>query len=149
RTLRALIEWSGHMLSDEEAVLLRRLSIFSAGWGMEAAEKVCAGDLIEEPRALDLLARLVEKSLVEADPQGSRDGGTRYRMLGTVRDYARGRLAETAEEGVLARRLLAYLTAFAEEAEAGLSGPQQDAWLWRLDQAYPDMIAVLERCARA
>src|SRR5207247_1659321 len=78
RTLQALIDWSYHLLSEEEQALLRRLSVFAGGWSLEAAEALGG--------SLDLLASLEEKSLVLVE---EREGELRYRMLETVREYAR------------------------------------------------------------
>ena len=78
QTLRALIDWSYDLLSPLECALLRRLSVFAGGWTLEAAEQVC-GDV----DVLDLLPRLVDKSLVLLD-----ESGLRYRMLETIRQYA-------------------------------------------------------------
>ena len=92
RTLEATVDWSYQLLSDVERQLLCRLSVFPAGWTLEAAEKVCGGDGIDASDMLDLLSRLVSKSLVvvENDVAGER----RYRFLETVRQYARERLMQ-------------------------------------------------------
>jgi non-specific serine/threonine protein kinase len=74
RTLRSLIDWSYDLLSDAEKTMLRRVSIFSSGWTLEAAEQVCSDDG-EEREALDLLTSLVDKNLVLAE---AHDGATRY-----------------------------------------------------------------------
>jgi predicted ATPase len=89
RTLRATMDWSYDLLSEEEQRLLRRLSVFAGGFTLEAAESVCSGESIQYGRVsnlplLDLLASLVDKSLVIVS---ERDGGTRYRLLETVRQY--------------------------------------------------------------
>src|SRR4030095_2233074 len=84
QTLRASIDWSYDLLDARERAVLRRLALFAGGWTLEAAERVCAGGEVDEGAVLDLLSHLVEKSLVVLEP-----GGTRYRMLETVRQYAR------------------------------------------------------------
>jgi predicted ATPase len=94
QAIRAAIDWSHELLSAEERALLRRLSVFAGGWTLEAAEAVCAagGSASEhqppagdEADVLDLLTRLVDKSLVQVD---ERHGAARYRFLETIREYA-------------------------------------------------------------
>ena len=92
QTLRALIDWSYDLLNEAERALLRRLSVFAGGWTLEAAEAVASGGAIEREDVLDLQTHLVDKSLVALDTHGGR-----YRMLETVREYARSRLDEAGE----------------------------------------------------
>jgi len=94
RTLQATLDWSYQLLSDVEAQLLSRLSVFPSSWTLEAAETVCAGDGIERRDMLDLLSRLISKSLVTADSECA--GGRRYGLLETVRQYARERLVQVS-----------------------------------------------------
>ncbi|HVR31926.1 MAG TPA: adenylate/guanylate cyclase domain-containing protein [Acidimicrobiia bacterium] len=93
RTLRAMMDWSYDLLSDEEQALLRRLAVFYDGFTYEAAEEVCSGELLPRFAVLDLLGRLVEASVVtfEGDPR------PRYRLLETVRQYALDKLVEATE----------------------------------------------------
>ncbi len=130
RTLRALIDWSHDHLSDDERVLLRRLSVFGDGWTLPAAESVCVGGNIEKDAVVDLLSHLVSKSLVELDSHGGRGTGKgRYRLLETMRQYALERLVEGGEERDVRRRHRRCFMALAEEAEPQLDGPDQQAWL--------------------
>ena len=87
RTLGATIDWSHGLLSEEEKILFRRLSVFSGGWTLAAAEEVCQGDGIGRDEVLELLSCLVDKSLVTATHGGAEagGGGARYRMLETIR----------------------------------------------------------------
>ena len=136
QTLRALIDWSYDLLSDDERVLFRRLAVFAGGFTLEAAEAVaCASDL--EPSAiLDLLAQLVEKSLVVVD----KDSG-RYRMLETVRQYAEQRL-EASEDAASARtRHLNHFVTFLESTLPRLFGPRQGMWLVQLDLERENVLA--------
>ena len=87
QTLRALIDWSYNLLSEEEKTVLRRLSVFMGGWTLEAAEAV--GD---NPNILDLSTHLVDKSLVAVDLEHGDE--PRYYLLETIRQYAREKLAE-------------------------------------------------------
>jgi len=105
QTLRALIDWSHDLLTEPERVVFRRLSIFVRGWTLEAAEAVCAGDGIEREAILDLLAHLVDKSLVMILEQ---PGAARYSMLETIREYAREKLVDSGEATVLRQRHFEY-----------------------------------------
>jgi predicted ATPase/DNA-binding SARP family transcriptional activator len=91
QTLRATIDWSYALLGAEEQLLLGRLSVFSGSFSLEATEAVCGGDGIEDTDVLDLIARLVERSLVT---MRETDGTARYSLLETVRQYAAARLEE-------------------------------------------------------
>ena len=94
QTLRATIDWSYDLLSNAERALLRRLSVFSGGWTLEAAESVCVGGDVGQAQVLDLLTHLVDKSLLNIVPQESE---TRFGMLETVREYAHVKLVEADE----------------------------------------------------
>jgi len=119
RTLRATMDWSYDLLSDEERVLFRRLSLFAGGSTLEASEEVCGGDGVEPAEALEVLGRLVDKSLVMV---GERDRPARYRMLETVRQYGREKLEESGEaERIRGRHARHYLD-LAEEAELASMG---------------------------
>lgn len=143
RTLRATIDWSYDLLSDEEKTLFRRLSVFAGGWTLPAAESVCAGDGLEDWEVLDGLAGLAERSLVVAEPDG---GGFRYRLLETIRQYAAQKLAQTDEEARLRKRHHNYFLALAEEAVPHLAGAQQATWLERLEKERGNLSEVLRRC---
>ena len=87
RTLRATLEWSHELLGEPERKLFRRLSVFAGGLTLEAAEAVGAGDGIEQHDVLDLLSKLVDKSLVVAEASPGEEGALRYRMLEPIRQY--------------------------------------------------------------
>ncbi len=110
RTLRAALDWSHDLLTDDERTVLRRLSVFRGGWTVEAAEDVCAGGGIGRGDVLDLLLRLVDRSLVVP----AADSG-RFRMLVTIRDYAEARLREAGEADAVRERHLWHCTALAQE----------------------------------
>lgn len=141
QTLRALIDWSYDLLSDAEKALLSRLSVFSGGWTLEAAEAICAGDPVEDWELLDLLISLVDKSLVVAQTTGTHP---RYRLLETIRQYAGDQLRERGEESDTQQRHLDYFMAMAEEAEPELSGPQQQAWLNRLETEHDNFRVAMQ-----
>jgi predicted ATPase/DNA-binding CsgD family transcriptional regulator len=101
QTLRATIDWSYRLLEENERVLFRRLSVFAGGWALEAAEFVTAGEPLQPGKTLQLLERLIDKSLVNTE---ERCGTLRQSMLDTLREYARERLVEAGEEEQVRRR---------------------------------------------
>ncbi|MDR7278026.1 tetratricopeptide repeat protein [Catenuloplanes atrovinosus] len=117
-TLRAALDWSYDLLPGPERDLFARLAVFRGGFTLDAAEAVGG------PDALPLLARLVDKSLVQAQADGDQE---RYRLLDVVRQYASAR-GPAADPGAHAH----YYVAFAEHADARLTGPGQEVWLDRL-----------------
>jgi non-specific serine/threonine protein kinase len=141
QTLRAMLDWSYALLPEPERVLLRRLSVFTGGWTLEAAEAIYEGEGITAEAVLDLLAQLVDKSLVIAEEQ---DGQGRYRLLETVRQYAAEKLAAgEGESAALRGRHLAYYVALAEGAEAALRGPMQAAAFAGLETEHDNLRAAL------
>jgi tetratricopeptide (TPR) repeat protein len=109
QTLRATIDWSHDLLTGEERVLFRRLSVFAGSFTLEAAEEVCVGGAIEQRVVVDLLARLVDKSLVVVEE------GARFRLLDTIRQYGAERLADAGEQDTLELRLLSWAQGLAAE----------------------------------
>ncbi len=140
QTLRGLIDWSHDLLGPAEQALLSRLAVFAGGWTLAAAERVCAGDGVDDGEVLDLLASLADKSLVLAE---ERDGATRYRLLETVRAYAAERLREGGEEARVKERHLSHFAALAEEAEPQIVGSEQQAWLERLEVEHDNLRSAL------
>ncbi|MGZ5126599.1 MAG: ATP-binding protein, partial [Burkholderiales bacterium] len=144
KTLRASIDWSHELLSDHERSLLRRLSVFVGGWTVESAEDVCAGGSIERSMVLELLTTLVEKSLVQFDGNAGR-----YRMLETVREYAKERLEDSADDDPLHTRYLRFYVELVERAKAELRGPKQAAWLAKLDRERENLVSAHAASDRA
>ena len=140
QTLRATLDWSYDLLREVEKALLARVSVFSGGWWLDAAKQVCVCGDLDDWEALDLLTSLADKSLVVAE---ERNGATRYRLLETVREYARKRLWESGKEKELQGRHLAYFLALAEEAEGQLMRADQQAWLDRLDAEHDNLRSAL------
>lgn len=138
QTLRALLDWSFDLLDEAEKHLFARLSVFPGGWTLAAAEAVCAGEPIGKEEVVYLLIAIVEKSLVLAS-----EDGDRYRMLETVRQYAREKLTESGSEA-LREQHRDYFLALAEEAAQQLRGPEQAAWLRRLEDDHDNLRAGLE-----
>ncbi|HET6317080.1 MAG TPA: helix-turn-helix domain-containing protein, partial [Chloroflexota bacterium] len=113
QTLRASLDWSYDLLSEEDRGLFRRLAVFAGGWSVEAAETVCSA-AGSEPQALLLsLGRLADKSLIQVE---SAAGGVRYRFLETVRQYAEEKLRASHEAAQLAARHAAFFVDLAERA---------------------------------
>ncbi|GIG64105.1 BTAD domain-containing putative transcriptional regulator [Phytomonospora endophytica] len=139
RTLRAMVDWSWELLSDAERTVLRRLSVFHGGASLEAAEKVCAGEAVEDYEVLDLLDALAEKSLVVV--QG--EGAARYRMLGTIKEYAQQRLAEAGETDLARRAHLAFFTELTNTAEPHLRRADQVDWLGRVQAEHDNIVAAM------
>ena len=123
QTLRATIDWSYDLLAPPERALLQRLSVFAGGFALDAAEAVGAGDDVVPIDVLDLLDRLVDKSLVAFDARKER-----YRLLETVRQYALERLAESGEEARIRDRHLGFHVALSERAGSEILGPKQSTW---------------------
>jgi predicted ATPase/class 3 adenylate cyclase len=142
QTLRALIDWSYDLLSENERILLRRLAVFSGGWVLEAAEQVCSAENIETDEVLDLLDHLVDKSLVVVEAGQGQE--TRYHYMETVRQYAREKLSESGESALHRNRHLAYFLKWVQEMEPGLRGPQQVELLNRLENEIDNLRAALE-----
>ncbi len=140
RTLRAAIDWSHDLLSGEERVLFRRLSVFAGGFTLGAAEAICSGEDLEEEEVLDLLSRLVDKSLVMVRERG---GEMRYRLLETVRQYGREKLEGSGEAEDIRRRHALFFLKLAEEAEPAMLGPRQAAWMGRLELEHDNIRAAL------
>ncbi|CAM4011557.1 BTAD domain-containing putative transcriptional regulator [Kibdelosporangium persicum] len=149
QTLRGMIDWSWELLTPAERVLLRRLAIHSGGCTLAAVEAVCAGGSAGPagPEVLDLLARLVDRSLVVTDGRDSADG-PRYRLLESVAAYAMERLAESGEFDPVQRAHYEYFTAFAEQAEPHLRSHGQRQWLRRLDAETGNLHAALDGAVR-
>jgi predicted ATPase/class 3 adenylate cyclase len=123
QTLRALVDWSYDLLPDSECQLLQQLSVFAGGWGLEAAEAI--GNCTD---VLDVLTALVNKSLVLVDEGGS-GAVVRFRLLETIRQYAREKLLESGEAAEARRRHLDYYLRMSEALEPRLKGPEMIACL--------------------
>jgi predicted ATPase len=139
RTLRAVVDWSWELLTDAERAVLRRLAVFSGGLSLEAAESVCVGDVVEQGQLLELLTSLAEKSLLVTEG----DDAPRYRMLGTIKEYADDRLAEAGESDLARQAHLAYFTGLAEAAEPHLRRAEQLAWLATLQPEHDNISAAM------
>ncbi len=153
QTVYASIDWSYSLLSEQERILFRRLSVFAGGWTLPAAEAVCAGideslgtkheikDDLHPAEVLDLLSGLVNKSLVYASRETGKE--TRYGMLETLRQYGWEKLAEESETARLRDRHLAYFLGLAEETEKKLHTAERIKGLDRLEAELDNLRAAL------
>ena len=125
RTMTAAIEWSHSMLEPDERALFRRMGAFGGSADLDACEAICAGPPLAEGEVLDVLTRLVDRSLVVPD---ERSGEPRYRLLEPIAQYASARLAGSDEEAeVHARHTDWYLTLVEETAPDLRSGEREVA----------------------
>jgi predicted ATPase/tetratricopeptide (TPR) repeat protein len=149
RTLRAAIDWSYSLLTDGEAVLFRRLSVFT-GWSLEMAEQVCSDETIAAGDVLALTAALIDQSLVLVEPETA--GQARYRMLDTIRENAAERLADAEEYAAFQVRLRDYILRTAEDHLAiGMAGtpvpwPVRVSCSLRYDADSGNVAQVLDWC---
>lgn len=141
QTLKALVDWSYDLLNDAEKSMLCRLSVFAGGWTVEAAEAVCAGDLIEEWKVVDLLTSLCDKSLVVSEEQ---DGSSRYRLLETVRQYAKDRLLDQGDAERFRGAHLAYFIAMSEDAKVHINLTSGAEWRRNLKENFENIRAAYE-----
>ncbi len=150
QTLRAAIDWSFDLLVEDERVLFRRLSVFAGGFTLEAVEAVSSiqysvtSQLNTEHcrlNPLDVLARLVDKSLVIAEQQ---DEQARYRMLESIRQYARAKLLQAGETARVQSQHLAFFLQLAERAARELEGAARTTWLRRAEVERDNLRAALE-----
>ena len=140
RTLEASVAWSFGLLADAERLALARLSVFAGSFDLEAAQAVVAGPDIDETQVLDLVAALADRSLLQV---GEHDGRARYRLLETIRAFARDRLAELDDPARVRNRHLDFFIELASRAQAGLGGPDAAAWNARLAADLADLRAAM------
>jgi tetratricopeptide (TPR) repeat protein len=140
QTLRALIDWSYDLLAREEQLLFTRLGIFAGGFLAAAPSTVCSGNGIDERAILDLLASLVEKSLVTANTSGDE---TSYTLLESMRDYAVQRLREGGEFDALQHSRVSYFAKFAESAQEQMNDGA-DVGLRSIEEHLEELRSVLD-----
>jgi predicted ATPase len=142
QTLRATLDWSHDLLGDEERALFRRLAVFADSCGLDAVEAVCAAGIVEPGTVLDVLQRLVDKSLVVVLERG---GDVRYRLLEPVRQYAAEHLVASGEHDSVRRRHALDVAAFvaARNTDTNKGGPRRPAATAELNAEYPNIQAAL------
>src|SRR3954454_8321882 len=145
QTLRATLTWSHDLLTGEERALFRRLAVFSGTFALDAAEGICEAEDLDRLQVLDLLDRLVDKSLMAVDHHA---GEARYRLLETVRQYAAERLDEAGERSALERRHLDWYEAFAAELVPPLGKAATGGTPARLDAEHDNLRSALSAALR-
>ena len=138
QTLRAAMDWSYTLLSQDEASLFENLSVFADGWTLEAAEYVCSGAGLHPGKIAELLEQLLRKSLIHIN-----EDRVRYGMLATIRQYAWEKLTQSGIQYEVSQRYFAYTLAFMERADQMIRGPEQIAWLGRIDQEHENILHAL------
>ncbi len=146
RTLEASLDWSYDLLDDAQRLALARLSVFAGSFELDAAEAVVGGDGVEREDVLDLVAGLVEHSLVQVTRP---HGNVRYRLLETIRVYARQRLSELDDPDRVRARHLEFYVALAGRAQAGLTSGQPEPWVARLTADLDDLRAAMDSAVAA
>jgi predicted ATPase len=141
QTLRNTIDWSYELLEPSEAEVFARLAVFAGGFTLEAAEAVVSDDAIALEDVLDLLSRLVARSMLVGDDAGAT---TRYRLLETMRQYAVERLDTAGETERIRHRHADYYTGLTEDAAAGLRGRDEEQWAATIDQEFSNIAAALD-----
>ena len=126
QTLRAAVDWSFSLLTEDEQRVFARLGVFPGSFAAADATAVVTGDGIDTWDVIDLIGSLVAKSMLTTDE--APDGSTRYRLLETLRQYALERLDETDDPDAWRRRHAEHYAEFAEQAGDGLLGPDELAW---------------------
>ena len=146
QTLEASLAWSYDLLDDVQRLALARLSVFAGSFELDAAEAVVAGDGVDGDDVLDLVAALAEQSVLGVV---ERHGRARYRLLETVRVYARQRLSELDDPARVRDRHLAFHVRLAGRAQAGLTGAQPEPWVTRLAADLDDLRAAMDWAAES
>jgi len=141
QTLQGLIDWSYELCSEEERTLWARLSVFSGGLELDAAEEVCGTDGLAPERILDLIASLVDKSIIMRDEQNSR---VRYRLLETIRQYGEEKLREADARDLMRRQHCEWYARLAARSDAQFVGPRQSEVIRRLRNEHPNLRLALE-----
>jgi predicted ATPase len=146
QTLRASIDWSWNLLSEAERTLLRRLTVFTGGWTLEAAESVCSAEGSIAPREVsELMTQLVAKSLVIVDRHPGRE--RRFHLHETIRQYAYEKLLEAGEPENILSQHLKYFLDLSERAEPALHSPDQMEWYQRLTDERDNLRVALAHAA--
>jgi predicted ATPase/DNA-binding CsgD family transcriptional regulator len=144
RTLRSTLEWSWSLLHATGQTVFRRLGVMAGSFDLDAAEAVASDEEIPGDAVIDALGALCDKSLVVVEPRD--DGTVRYRLLETLRHFALDQLRAAGEESAVRDRHLAYFLRLSEDAGQALTGPQQGAWLARLDRDRDNLFAAHLAC---
>lgn len=142
QSLQDALDWSYTLLTAAERAVLQNLAVFANGCTLEAAEAVCLAESVAPATLLDILTRLIDKSLVNMHEQA---GAARYSLLETIRQYAYDKLVETGHMTVVSQRHHAYFLTLAEQAQAHFIGPAQLIWFQWIEHELDNMRVALER----
>ncbi len=135
QTLRALVDWSYDLLSDNEKLLLARVSVFAGPWTLSLAEQACSGEGIDEVEVFELLSSLADKSLLTTDQSGSE---TRFGLLETVRQYGAERLTKMGESDLRRQRHTETFWRALSDLRKGIYEDRPEA-MAQVDPIYPDL----------
>ncbi len=138
KTLRAMIDWSFDLLSENEKMLWRRLSVFSGGWTLEVAEQVCSDELLDQYDILDLTNELTEKSVISFSEQSGK-----FRMLETIKQYGEEKLREAGEEKKFYDKHLDHYLSMCESSFVDMNGPRSKLWLDKFEDDYANIQSAL------
>ena len=146
QTLRAAMDWSFDLLSEQERVLFRRLAVFQGGFALETIEEICADEIIDREYILDRLSELIDKSLVlVSNRQGMQ---ARFRLLESIRQYAWEKLQESGEANAIRQRHCDWFLKMAETAHAEWRGPKQKELFDQLEIEHDNLRAALDWSTR-
>jgi predicted ATPase/DNA-binding CsgD family transcriptional regulator len=144
QSLRAALDWSHDLLTADEQTLFRRLAVFAGGWSLRAVEGVMVSPAGDAGDVLELLTRLVDRSLVVVE---ERDARTRYRFLDTIAEYALERLSASGELPTARRAHAQYFLEWAERAQPELTGPRAATWFDELETEHENVRRALRWAA--
>lgn len=144
QTLRGTLDWSHDLLAEDERAVLRRVSVFAAGFLFPSAVAVCGFGALSADTIQETLANLVSKCLVSVDVSGDEE---RYRLFDMTRHYAREKLEASQEHGLASRRHAEHLCAFFERAEADWEAMTTAAWKARYARLVDDVRLAIAWCA--
>ena len=140
QTLRATIDWSYELLSEQEKIILQQLSVFYGSWTLEAAESVCADEEIGASEILDLITHLLDKSLIVSE---NHDGLIRYRMLEIIRQYGMEKLAKKNEVQHVKDRHARYYSELVQNLASAWYSQAQSTLIKQFDAEYPNLRVAL------
>jgi predicted ATPase/class 3 adenylate cyclase len=142
QTLWATLDWSYDLLTNEERACFRRVAVFGGSFSLEAAEAVGPDGVIDRSDVLDLITRLVDKSLITVERDAK--GEVRYRILETIREYGRARLRQEDDEDAALARHLTFFQELVDQTETAFQGPEEAAALDRIEREHDNIRGALE-----